>query len=203
MRRQLLLLITMLFAIAGYSQNALSVLDNLIAQYKKDKTISANFLVSSTQGQSSGVVVMSGSKFRLISDDVKCWYDGSVQWTFSTATDEVNITKPTTEELQMSNPYSAINSFKASYNITMLKSDTAGNYLLKLIPKKQGTDIKEIRLSISKSGNRLVKADFTMGDNTSYSIVISNYRAGGNYPDATFVFNKKDVPSGTPVIDLR
>ncbi len=203
MKRQFLFFVTILFAVAAYSQDAQGILDKLISQYRKDKTISANFTVSSTQGQSAGVVVMSGSKFRLISDDVKCWYDGAVQWTFSTSTDEVNITKPTTEELQMSNPYSAISSFKAGYNITLMKSDIAGNYLLKLTPKKPGGDIKEIRLSVSKQDNRLTKVDFTMNDNSFYSIVISNYRAGGNYPDSTFVFNKKDVPPGTPVVDLR
>lgn len=203
MKKYFLFLIASVMAVIGYSQNASAVLDNLIAQYKKDKSISADFIASSVQGQSSGVVVMSGTKFRLISDDLKCWYDGSVQWTYSTSTGEVNITEPTTEELQMSNPYSAINSFKSNYNVTMLKSDTARNYLLKFTPKNAGSDIKEILLSVSKSDNRLVKAVFVMNDNSSYSIVISNYRAGGNYTDEFFVFNKKDVPPGTPVVDLR
>lgn len=181
---------------------AQGVLNSVISQYNKDKNVSADFLMSSAQGQSNGSIVMSGNKFRLLSSDAKCWYDGTTQWAYSTATDEVNITKPTNEELQMSNPYVAINSFR-DYNITLLKSNIASNYLLQLIPKSTGSQIKEIHLSVAKSSYHPVKIIFVLDGNSTYTTIISNYKAGGNYPQSTFVFNKKDVPNGTSVVDLR
>lgn len=181
---------------------AQGILDNVISQYSKDKTISADFFISSLQGQTKGSIVMAGNKFRLLSREAKCWYNGAVQWSYSTATDEVNITKPTQEELQMSNPYAAINSFK-NYNIALLKSNTASNYLLRLIPKIINSSFKEIRLSVAKSTYHLVKIIFILDDNSTYTTTISNYKAGGNYPQSTFIFNKKEVPKGTQIVDLR
>ncbi|MEG2674613.1 MAG: hypothetical protein RR938_05820, partial [Muribaculaceae bacterium] len=44
---------------------AQGILDNVISQYSKDKTISADFFISSLQGQTKGSIVMAGNKFRL------------------------------------------------------------------------------------------------------------------------------------------
>ena len=43
----------------------------------------------------------------------------------------------------------------------------------------------------------------TMRDKSKISITLSGYRTGGNFPASTFVYNKKYVPAGTQVVDLR
>ena len=84
-----------------------------------------------------------------------------------------------------------------------VKSATVGNHEVDLFPKESGSDIKSVRLTISRRTYLPVKIVFSLSDGTAVIIVLSHTKGGANYPASTFMFEKNLVPAGTPVIDLR
>ena len=117
-------------------------------------------------------------------------------------TEEVNITIPAQEELQLSNPYVALVAFKNSSNVSMVKTPH-GAYMLSLIPQSAGSDVKLIQLFVGTSSMQIEKAVFVMTDNSQYTVTVKNYTTGKKFPGNTFKFDPGLVPAGTQVVDLR
>lgn len=184
--------------------NADAIINQVVKTYRAANGISVNYIITTDQGQTSGNIAMRGEKFRMLSADLKCWYNGTLQWSYTPVTEEVNITQPTAEELQMVNPYSIISSFRQTFSTQLLKSATASNHEVQMLPKNgKATDIKSVRLTINRTTSLPVKIIFELKDRSSVIVTLSNYKTQQNFPDNTFVFNKAMVPAGTPVVDLR
>lgn len=197
-----ILLLSMFTGAYCAAQKAGDVLNKTISAYKNAKGTSADYVVTSSQGTNSGTIEMKGNKFRITSNDLKCWYDGTTQWSYSTATGEVNITTPTAEEMQMSNPYVALASMKSTCKVYKAFTQVPGFYTLKMVPKQKTSDIKQILLYVINDSYRISKAFFEMKDGNSFTTKISNYKVV-SLSESTFTFDKKAVPAGTEIIDLR
>ena len=181
-----------------------AIVDSTVKTYKSSKGISANYIITAAGTQSNGSIAMKGEKFRMISDDVKCWFNGKIQWSYSPMSGEVNITEPTPEELQMINPYSIISGFRHGFNARMLKSATASNHEIELLPKNaKQSDLASVRLTINKKTMLPNKIVFLLKDKTTMMITLNNYKTNQNLPNSTFEFNGGMVPKGTPVVDIR
>lgn len=192
--KKLFSLIFILAALSVQAQNATTIFDKMVSTFKASGTVSASYSMNG----SKGTIVMQGAKFRILANDVKSWFNGKTQWTYSDQMGEVNIIDPTSQELQMTNPLAAAKSLKDSFTMTSLKA-TSG-YAIKLTPKKK-SNVKSITLYLSKA-YILTAADYVTTNGT-YKLKLSNYKTKQNYPASTFVFDKKLVPAGTEVVDLR
>ena len=137
-----------------------------------------------------------------MSDDVKCWFDGKTMWTYSKVTGEVNITTPTSADLQMSNPYAAAQDFKQNYNMWKAAGQLPGTYAIMMTPKKK-SQISKLYLYIDLKTNMVRNLHVKLSDGGSYTITMSNYKAGVNVAAGTFTFDRSMVPAGTEVVDLR
>ena len=199
----LLLMSVALFANTYAADNSQKIIDKVVATYKAAKGISANYAITTDQGVTEGKITMQGEKFRMISNELRCWYDGKILWSYSPMSGEVNISEPTAEELQMVNPYSIISGFRKAFTTRQVKSATASNHEVELLPKTGGSDIKSVRLTISRKTYLPVKIVFSLSDGTAVIVVLSHTKGGEIYPASTFVFEKNLVPAGTPVVDLR
>lgn len=199
--KKILLIILSIVALTAAAQTPVQMLDKAVAAMKKG-VVTANYSVKSSKGNMSGSITMCGNKFRLISSDLKCWYDGKTQWTYSKATDEVDITTPTAADLQMTNPMAAAQGFKKNFNMWKAATQIEGHYTIMLMPKTK-SDIKKLYLYISNGTNLLHKAHFQMKDGTSMTLTLSNCKTGGKQSAGLFTFNKSQVPAGTQVVDLR
>ena len=184
----------LLVAMCCQAQNATTVFNKTVAAYKAAGAISASY----TMGSSKGTIVMKGNQFRILANNLKSWYDGKTQWTYSTATDEVNITTPTSQQLVMVNPLSAASALQSGYNMAVKKSGSS--FVLTLTPKKAG-NVKSVTLYIS-SAYQLTKAVYATKKGTE-TLSISNYKTNVATNASTFKFNKSQVPAGTEVVDLR
>lgn len=183
------------------AQDANGILNRVIEAYDNSKGIEASYSMTYDKTTDYGSIDMEGEKFRILSEDLKCWFDGKTQWAYSTMTDEVNVTEPTVDELQMSNPYIALKTFKDnSQNSVVITQD--GSYLLSLIPVEEG-DIKLIQLFIDKNKYQITKAVFSMVDNSMYTITVNNYVTGKKFSSKIFKYDSKYVPKGTQIVDLR
>lgn len=201
MRRSIIVLLTCLAAIAVMAQSPAQMLDKCVSAINASGGVTANYSISSSQGTSTGTISMQGNKFRVVSPDAKCWYDGTTQWSWSPLTGEVNITTPTAEDLQMTNPIAAVRHFKANFNMKKAKAQTSKTYAIKLTPKKKDS-IKTLWLYFDETTSLLRTARFEMSDKSVYIIKITGYKHK-SLPASTFKFDKSQVPAGTEIVDLR
>lgn len=202
MRKTVLLILSLIvMAATASAQSPSSVVDKVLGAMKSSNAISANYVMTSSQGNSSGTLVMSGKKFRLLANDVKCWYNGTTMWSYSTATDEVNITTPSAADLQMTNPYSVAQNFKSTY-IVSKGGKGNGTYTLRFTPKKK-SNVKHLLVTVSTTTWLISKAEIVQTNGAKATITISNYNKSASVNASTFEFEKNQVPAGTEVVDLR
>lgn len=176
------------------AQNATQIFDRTVAAYKAAGAVSASY----SMGSSKGNIVMKGSQFRILANNIKSWYDGKTQWTYSSATQEVKISTPSANQLVMVNPLAAAQSLKAGYSMSAKKSGTG--YVLTLKPKAK-SKVVSIALYVSKN-YVLTKAVYTTNKGNQ-TLTISNYKTKVSTSASTFKFSKNQVPAGTEVVDLR
>ena len=195
-------LLAVAVALGAAAQNAGDVLNKTIAAYKNVKGISASYVVTSSQGSNSGKIEMKGNKFRITSPDLMCWYDGTTQWAYSTSTGEVNVTEPTAEEMQMSNPYVSLTTLKKSCKIYKVNTKNKGVLVLKLVPKAKDQQVKHIMVYIKTDSYAVTNVNFEMTDGSYYRTTITNFKEA-KHSNATFNYDSKAVPKGPEVVDLR
>ena len=201
MRKIIITFISCLSAIVALAQTPNALLDKCVAAINASGGVTADYSITTAQGTSKGTIAMQGTKFRVISPEAKCWYDGKTQWSWSPVTEEVNITSPTADELQLTNPLSAVQHFKASFNMKKARAKTANTQVIKLTPKKKD-NIKTLWLYFDEKTSLLRTARFEMNDKSVYIIRITDYKHKA-LPATTFTFDKSQVPAGTQVVDLR
>lgn len=201
MKRILIAILSAAAAIGAMAQTPSALLDKCVAAINAGGGVTANYSITTGEGTSQGTIAMQGTKFRVISPEAKCWYDGKTQWSWSPVTDEVNITAPTAEDLQLTNPLSAVQHFKAAFNMKKVKAKTANTQVIKLTPKKKD-NIKTLWLYFDEKTSLLRTARFEMSDKSVYIIKITDYKHK-SLPASTFTFDKSQVPAGTQVVDLR
>ncbi len=201
MKRTFIAIIAAVAALVALAQTPSAMLDKCVAAINAGGGVTADYSITTSQGTSKGTIAMQGNKFRVFSPEAKSWYDGKTQWSWSPVTSEVNITSPTADELQLTNPMAAVQHFKAAFNMKKAKAKTANTYVIKLTPKKKD-NIKTLWLYFDERTSLLRTARFEMNDKTVYNIRITGYQHK-SLPASTFTFNKSQVPAGTQVVDLR
>lgn len=201
MKRILTAILVAISTLAMGAQTPQAMLDKCVAAINASGGVTANYSITTSQGTSSGTIAMQGKKFRVLSPDAKCWYDGTTQWSWSPLTSEVNITAPELEDLRMTNPVAAVQHFKANFNMKKAKAKTAKTYVIKLTPKKKD-NIKTLWLYFDETTSLLRTARFEMKDKSVYTVKITGYKHK-SLPASTFAFDKSQVPAGTEVVDLR
>ncbi|MDO4971884.1 MAG: LolA-like putative outer membrane lipoprotein chaperone [Bacteroidales bacterium] len=194
MKKLMTMAMLLMVAMCCQAQNATQIFDRTVAAYKAAGAVSANY----SMGSSRGTIVMKGSQFRILANNLKSWYDGKTQWTYSVATDEVNVSTPSAQQLVMVNPLAAAQTLKSGYSMSAKKNGSG--YVLTLKPKAK-SNVTSVTLYIS-SAYVLTKAVYTTKKG-SETLTISNYKTKVSTTAATFKFDKMQVPAGTEVVDLR
>lgn len=197
------LTIFILFAFATYAGNGDAAFDRIVSTYNSSKGIVVNYKLSGASGNANGQIAMQGGKFCITASNMICWYNGNTQWSYSTMSGEVSIMEPTAGELQIINPLAAIANFKKSYNATMMTS-TFNQVKIKLTPKNgKSMGFINIIVTAAKSTNLPSKIELTLKDKSRIIVTLTNYKTGLSLPATTFEYDKKLVPKGTQVVDLR
>lgn len=199
----LTLLIVLAAALPAFSaDNAASVLDNTARRIRTAKSIKASYSLSSPgSGTASGTLTLAGDKFVMTSGDMSIWYDGTTQWVYVKADNEVNITEPTADELQQVNPFVIINTFRQNYTAKTL-SYAGATKKISLTAKSSKSDIRSATVTISTSTGMPTEISLTMASGQTATIKISSLTTGQQLPVSTFRFPKASYP-GAEIIDLR
>lgn len=195
----------------GYAQEAASILDKAASAYENSHGLRAHFVmqtrsdVQKISESFEGTLDLKGDKFVLKTPGMITWFDGTTQWSYVTNNDEVNVTIPTGEELQMTNPALLLRSYKKGFTAAYKGESTAPTgkaaYEVELTPKKKG-NVVQVQVQIEKISGLPVSITVLAKNGLRNTIRISKIETGINQPDRYFVFNEKEYPDAE-IIDLR
>lgn len=212
MKTRLFTLITLFtFILSASAQDARSILDKASEAYSRAGAVTVTFTLDSKDTKAKttysydGKAFMKGDKFKLEIPDAVTWFDGTTQWVYVKDTEEVNISNPTGEELQGISPSVLFSIYKKGYNLTYKGEKKSGGKTVQeveLAPQKKNADIAKIVVQIDKANNTFHKISLTDKVGMLNSLTINSYQTGGNIPDSTFSFNKKEYPRAE-IVDLR
>ena len=177
---------------------AAEVLDKVLEDLSDNKGIRADF-----GGSETGFMLLKGEKFYLNNGNIQSWYDGKTQWSYVVATEEVNISHPTLEELQGINPYLILMRYKTDFNYAYKGSQTRNGvkgHEIVLTPKHSGQS-EVIRVFISKTYYPLAMKMEQNGQTLS-EINVTSYRTDQKLEDGMFKFNRSLFPNAE-IIDMR
>lgn len=199
------------FGLGVKAQNAVSILDKAAAAYEGSNGISASFTlqtrseVQKVSESFEGTIQMQGDKFTLVTPDMTTWFDGKTQWVYVERNDEVNVSTPTGDELQMTNPALLLSSYKKGFTPLYKGESTTPNgksaYDIELTPKKKG-DVLKVELQIEKTSNFPAVIRMEAKNGISSTIRISQLKTGINQPASFFVFKPSEYPDAE-IVDLR
>ena len=140
------------FGMRVLAQNATSILDKAASAYEDSNGLTAYFTmqtrsdVQKVSESFDGTVDIKGDKFVLKTPDMITWFDGTTQWSFLERNEEVNISNPTGEELQATNPALLLRSYKKGFTAKYKGESTAPNgkaaYDIELTPKKKSDIVR-------------------------------------------------------------
>ena len=201
MKKLLITLMTALLPFGLHAQSdakAAEVLDKVLTELTNTNGIRLEF-----GGTETGFLLLKGEKFYLNNGSIQSWFDGKNQWSYVADTEEVNISHPTSEELQSINPYYILNNYKNEYTYqykgSLTRNGIKGHEIV-LAPKQAGGQ-EVIRFFISKS-NQPLALRFEKNGQTLSEINVTSYRTNLKLEDGMFRFNKSLYPNAE-VIDLR
>lgn len=209
-----LLLLSILFSVNGFSQNdkkAQAILNKASAAYNSAEGVKCTFslkILNSkgyTQNISSGTISLKGSKFKLVSDAMTTWFDGTNQWVYIRKNNEVNLSRPTEKELLMVNPINVFELYKHGYICKWLGEKIEGGKNVSQIqmkPSNKNEEIQNIVASFDKTHFHPVSISITSKNKYRTHITINSYTTGQTFSNGLFVFQQKEYPKAE-VIDLR
>lgn len=186
-------------------------MERAAAAFREAKGIQVEFAAQAfsrkkeLQAASTGVIRVMNQKFKLETDGAVTWFDGSTQWSYLPGVNEVNISQPSLEELQMLNPYSFFSLYKNGYQLQfgkrkMYKGKAISELILTASDKKKS--LQQFILYIAKDSFQPSFISVQQSGGESLHIDIMTYRTKQSFPDRMFVFDKQAYP-GVEVIDLR
>lgn len=191
--------------LSAQQPDAKDVLNRTAENFRNAGGVKATFTVRTSDGTSTGTIRLKGDKFLLEADGVTTWFDGHTQWSYLASSEEVNISEPTSEELQSINPYALLSLYKNGYKEKLGKLENSQDnslYKVVLTATNRKQDLQCIIMYITKGSFRPVRVSMAQRGGETVVIIINTYQTGQSYPDSLFVFDKKAYPNAE-VIDLR
>lgn len=187
-----------LFAFALTPQEALEKSRQKLASAT---SVQATFSMKAEGQNIKGKLISKGSKFSLVSSASSNWYNGKELYTYVPSQKETTVFKPTSTEIAEVNPLMYINS-GSQFNITGTKTKKNGLETIVLIPKKNGTGVKNIIIDIDSKTYLPKSIKLTMAAGGAVDVTISDITLNSPIKDSTFEY-PKDKYKNVKLIDMR
>ena len=199
MKKYLFILMLLAMSAGACAQTAQQVLKKTASIVGRPGGCAANFKLSSAKfGSTSGRIAIKGQKFQASTPKAMIWFDGTTQWSYLSATNEVNVSKPTQAQQMSMNPMTFIHIYQTGYTPTMTKK--GNNFIIRLVAKNQRRTVQEMELTINRK--TYVPSVVRMRQGKTWSTISISGFSARNQSNSTFTFNAKDYPTAE-VIDLR
>lgn len=189
------------FAQTSSKELTTNILDKAASKLRKEGGVTVGFTISNANGSDKGTLDMLGKKFHSVMEGLETWYDGKSMWSYVSANEEVNLTKPKASELAKVNPYYFLDIYKKGYKLT--KGNNTNSYyevvMNSLNPK---SSISKAVIRVDRQTYHIKYIKVTNAKNIWLEINVTSYKKGQKFPAGTFAFNKAKHPNAD-VIDLR
>ncbi|MDR1456065.1 MAG: hypothetical protein LBJ01_10470 [Tannerella sp.] len=213
MKRKWIQIVCCCLAATGFApaQKAEALMEKAAAAYEKAGGISAQFEASFRDENQQvaesfeGTIRMKGNKFVLITSDTRTWYDGSTQWTYVVRTDEVNITRPSGEELQFTNPVTLLRTWKKNFKPACIGESTTGEGKKAddvSLAARNSQDVETVELQLDRTTSLPARMTVTMKNKLRSVVRIAGMQTGLDLPDESFTFPAAEYPEAE-IVDLR
>ena len=188
---------------AAAASPADELLDKVVEWTSAKKTIEVDYTIGAADSKAEGTIAIDGERFRVMSDIVDAWYDGTTQWAYSPETGEVNITEPTDEELQQINPFVIINAFRRNYTVALKPAEADEKHQVVLFtPKDLSADITRVELSVPKGYYYPARIVVWTASGETIVIYTKRFIRGKRFADADFQYASSIHPEAE-IVDLR
>lgn len=191
----ILLLAAAACSFADNTTDARKTLDNLSSRITNGGGATAQFTLSGGQGTLSGTVAIKQKKFRVSTSAMTVWYNGTTQWVYVKANEEVNISTPSAAAQMSMNPYAFLAIYKKGYALSIKKEGQTKT--VTMVSKTNA--ITDIVITLGKGDVPVMVRFRQKGAWTT--IRLSAFKIA-RQSDARFVFDAKKYPKAE-VIDLR
>ena len=205
----ILLSMTALLPIGSKAQTAMQIMDQTAAKLKSSGGIQASFTATQFKGTIEGESVngkidIMDKCFYMNFPQMSSWFDGQTQWSMIAGSGEVNVATPTDQELQQMNPYHFIYLYKSGYSasVSNYQYDGKSCHNVRLVAKKKGKDIQEMRIVIDKSTHLPYSIRLLRKGGDWFRLRVTDIKTGKKWEKGHFQFSPKDHPN-IEVIDLR
>jgi outer membrane lipoprotein-sorting protein len=189
---------------------ALQVLNSASDAYNRAGGINATFSLrvlskgGAPKDRISGSIQLKGARFKIKTESMTAWFDGTNQWVYIEDTKEVNLSRPSAKDLLTINPVNVFQIYKYGYKCKLLADKTENGkkvFQIEMKPSKKAS-LQTIVVRFDKINYKPVSATISNKDKSGTDVILSNYQTGQSHPDALFTFNPKNYPNAE-VIDLR
>lgn len=205
-------ILTLCLALATAStfaeNNGRKILDNAASKIRKSGNIRVDFTATSFTGSAeeasiSGTMLLQGKKFQLVTPEMLTWFNGKTEWTYLPENGEVNVTEPTSKEIQAVNPYVFLDLYKKGYDITFRTATLRGTatWEVHLVANRKGLAAEELYIDVRQSDHMPLCVRVRQ-DNIWNRISVRNFAGGQKFTDADFTFPREKYPDAE-IIDLR
>lgn len=189
-----------------FAQSASQIL-NQVATKLQNTGVKASFEATTFKGLNPngtvlGTIQVEGNKFKIQSNSMTTWFNGTTQWTMMSGSDEVNVSTPTETEIQKMNPTAFINLYRDNCNYYMESDTYDGKTCRKItvVPKARAS-FQRLVVLVDANGNLMnVRLKDAKGNWMRFRI--SQLQTGVKFSKSTFEFSKKNYPK-VEIIDLR
>lgn len=201
--------ILLLSAGESHAISAKDIIKNVKKKYESIQSLKANFkqiyvwkLAGETQTLEGTLLLKSGDRYRIETNDQIIVTDGKKVWTYSKANNQVIIdvlTKSDENKLPKDLLFRYSEDYVPHY-IGEEEVDGRKTYLLNLVPKDQDAFIKSMKIWVDASDWLTIKISQTdLNDNVN-TYFVTNIEDNVDLPNSLFSFQ---IPPGAEVIDLR
>lgn len=198
-----------------YAQNdpqAKSILDKIKKDYDSYKSMSMAFtLTLELPGEpvqvQDGYVLQQADKYRLTMDEQAMYCDGKTLWVHLISNNEVQINNAESgEESEFMSPKDLLKVYEnGDYEYAIAAEEMMNGEKVTQIefkPLSQNSEYSKMRLSVSKTGNKIKSLKIFSRDGSRYTLEIKKIEPNKSISDSDFVFDASKY-EGIYVEDLR
>ena len=198
---KIILILICCMGINAYAQSAQQIMKSLVEKYNNSTSIVTIFTLQNGDFSIDGNITTEGNKFKLSLPNTEIWYDGKTLWTYSSDTNEVNITEPTDDELQEINPFAILTAFTTDYSSKLI-TENSKSKIIELNSIQNDALVKRANIEIDKKTIMPQNINLIMNNGSTTQIHINNITFGKHLPSSFFSFDATKYPN-TDIIDLR
>ncbi len=194
------------------SDKAKEILTQTSTTYKESGTLSVFYTmhIKDTKENVSesfdGVIDIKGTKMHINTPDMEIWFDGKTQWIWQREYEELTISQPVEEEINIMNPSLVIDAYRENAVLKYLgeKTDIRGRKVheIELVPNDKNSDISKIVVQISEKRSYIYKIYILNKNNIENTIHIDQYTIHAGHKDSLFICDTSKFPDAE-IIDLR